>query len=114
GLEHLARLVALALDEGRRDHAATVGESGVDLGDLQRRRRHAVTVGYGLLGGAVPRVHRRQYAGGLAGEAAARLHAEAEAAHELVVLPVGQHVRDLGGADVGALGDHAGDAEHAV
>ena len=113
-IQHLPGLVALALDEGRRDQLAAVAERGVSHRDLQRRGRQAVAIGHGLLGGAAPARRQRQHPGRLAGEAAAGLLAVAELVQEVVITLVGQLRDDLGGADIGAFGDDTGGVEHAV
>ena len=108
-------LVALALDEGRRDQLAAVAERRVGLRDLQRRRptgrsRRTWSAWWCRSsapgGGSTPDDFAR--------EAAVRALAVAEAAHEVVEVLVRQLGDDLGRADVGALGDHAGGVEHAV
>src|SRR5207342_1652090 len=114
GIQYLPGFVALALDEGRGDQLSAVAQGRVHHRDLQRRRRHAVTVGHGGLGRAAPARGHGEHAGGFAGEAAARLLAVAELADEVVEVLVLHPRRELGRADVGTLGDHPGDRLYAV
>ena len=112
-VDHRTIRVARTAHKAGGTQSATVGQCGVGLCQLQWRGIHAVAVGQGRLLQLAPVARRRQLAAGLAGESAAADLAKAKSLQHVMHVLVGQGQRDLGGAHVAGLGDHARDVDQA-